>query len=203
MFNILIQSKAQMKSFNIIGWNDYAQPKQNNPPKPGTCFPTICFPSVFTKCHSFALMGGQPLPSKLLGIQLNHAFKHLKSNQTSLMGLTICFLPRWRGTDRHIARLWRRRGAEDAQGSVPISLRSQRLWDPRWVPRPWDTPSVLLHEKPANPSKQFFNLRQIKNKILVGLIVCNLLYIPPLALWRTVLRNGVFHTPMLIFQFPA
>lgn len=49
----------------------------------------------------------------------------------------------------------------------------------------------------------FFNLRQIKSKILVGLIVCNLLSIPPPALWGRVLCNGVFHTLMLIFQFPA
>lgn len=60
MFNILIRSKAQMKSFNTIGWNDYAQLRQNNPPEPGRCFPGIFFPWVFTKCHSFVLMEGQP-----------------------------------------------------------------------------------------------------------------------------------------------
>lgn len=153
--------------------------------------------------HSFVLVGGQPLPSKLLGIQLKCAFKHLKLSQTSRWGSRFAFSPWWHGTDGHIARLGWRRGAGDPQGSVPISLRSQHPWDPRWVSHPHNIPSVLWHEKPANPSKQFFNLRQIKSKILVGLIVCNLLYIPPLALWRTVLRNGVFHTPMLIFQFPA
>ena len=62
MFNILIQSKAQMKSFNIAGWKDYAQLKPNNPPEPWRCFPRIFFPWVVTKCHSFVLMEGQPSP---------------------------------------------------------------------------------------------------------------------------------------------
>lgn len=83
-----------MKSFNMIGWNDYAQLKQSNPPEPGRCFPGIFFPWVLTTCHSLVLTG-RPLPtSKILGIQFSCASKGLKLNQTSLMGLKNCFLKR-------------------------------------------------------------------------------------------------------------
>lgn len=71
MFNILIQSKTQMKSCNVIRWADYAQSEQSNPPEPGGCFRGVFFPRVFIKCHSLALTG-RPLPtSNTLGIQLS------------------------------------------------------------------------------------------------------------------------------------